>query len=67
LALIIKEHQVIQPTIQNYLLDVLSNIKSKEQITTLSPYAYFLDGSAHFDELDFMSTETLIERLKNGL
>ncbi len=67
MAIITKEHQVIEQSIQNYLLDVLSNIKSKEQITKLSPYAYFLNASLHYDELDFMSTEALIERVKNGL
>jgi hypothetical protein len=67
LALVTKEHQVIQNSNQSYLLDALSNIKSKEQITKLSPYAYFLNASKSFNELDFMSTEALIERIKSGL
>jgi hypothetical protein len=62
-----KETQVIQDNNQTYLLDVLSNIKSKEQITKLSPYAYFLNGSGKYESLDYMSTEALIERIKNGL
>lgn len=67
LAIITKETQVIQDNNQTYLLDVLSNIKSKEQITKLSPYAYFLNGSGKYESLDYISTEALIERIKNGL
>jgi hypothetical protein len=58
---------VIQDSIQPYLLEVLSNIKSKQQITKLSPYAYFLNAAKSFNDLDFMSTEALIERIKSGL
>lgn len=67
LAVVTKEHQVIQDGNQPYLLEVLSNIKSKEQITKLSPYAYFLNAAKSFNHLDFMSTEALIERIKSGL
>jgi hypothetical protein len=67
LALVTKEHQVVQDNNQVYLLEALSNIKSKEQITKLSPYAYFLNAAKSFNELDFMSTEALIERIKSGL
>jgi hypothetical protein len=66
-SIAIKEHQEIIDNHQNYLLEVLSPIKSKEQIIKVSPYAYFLDGTRSFRNLDFMSVETLIERIKTGL
>jgi hypothetical protein len=46
---------------------MLSTIKSKEQISKLSPYAYFLNSAKHYQATDYVSTEALIERLMNGL
>jgi hypothetical protein len=67
LVMMIRENQPLIEENVPYLKEMLSVIKSKEQITKLSTYAYFLDGSKGYLKTDYVSTEALIEQLMNGL
>ena len=67
LAIVTREYQVLNQETVPYLTTMLSTIKSKEQISKLSPYAYFLNSAKHYQATDYVSTEALIERLMNGL
>jgi hypothetical protein len=67
LVMVTRENQSLTQENIPYLKDVLNIIKSKDQITKLSPYSYFLNSSKGYNQLDYVSTETLIEQLMNGL
>ena len=66
-AIIAKEHQTIDESKKAYLLNVLANIKSKDQISKLSQYAYLANHAKSYRDLDYLSTEALLERLVIGL
>jgi hypothetical protein len=66
-GLIMKEHQPLDESKKPYLLNMLSNIKSKDQIIKLSQYAYLANHAKAYKDLDYLSTEALIERLMVGI
>jgi hypothetical protein len=66
-GLIMKEHQPLDESKKPYLLNMLSNIKSKDQIIKLSQYAYLANHAKAYKDLDYLSTEALIERLVVGI